>query len=242
MTGNENVSYIVAFTAGLLTFLSPCLLPLVPSFIAYITGVSFGDLKDAGKKGEVRKKAVMHSLLFIAGFSVIFILLGLTATVIGKALFAYQKYIRIGGGILITVFGLYLTGLLKLDFLVKERRFAISTKGASYFGSFLIGVTFAAAWTPCAGPILGSILVLAGARADVAEGAKLLAVYSLGIAVPFFLTGLLVDVFLEYFKRFKKVVGVINIIGGVFLIIVGVLVATNYLQVISEKFLTVFTK
>lgn len=242
MTGNESVSYIVAFTAGLLTFLSPCLLPLVPSFIAYITGVSFGELKDAGKKVEVRKKAVIHSLLFIAGFSVIFILLGLTATVIGKALFAYQKYIRIGGGILIAVFGFYLTGLLKLDFLVKERRFKFSTKGASYLGSFLVGVTFAAAWTPCAGPILGSILVLAGTKADVTQGAALLTVYSLGIAVPFFVTGLLVDLFLEYFNRFKKIISAVNIVGGIFLIIVGILVATNYLQVISEKFLAAFTK
>ncbi|MDP3730158.1 MAG: cytochrome c biogenesis protein CcdA [Candidatus Omnitrophota bacterium] len=239
---NESVSYIVAFTAGFLTFLSPCLLPLVPSFIAYITGVSFGDLKDAGKKGGVRKKAVIHSLLFIAGFSVVFILLGLTATVIGKALFAYQKYIRIGGGILIAIFGLYLTGLLKLDFLVKERRLKVSTKGASYFGSFLIGVTFAAAWTPCAGPILGSILVLAGTKADLLEGAKLLTVYSLGIAVPFFMTGLLVDLFLEYFNRFKRLISTINIVGGIFLIIVGILVATNYLSVMSEKFFAAFTK
>jgi len=242
MTGNESVSYIVAFTAGFFTFLSPCLLPLVPSFIAYITGVSLGDLKDAGKKGEVRKKAVIHSLLFIAGFSVIFILLGFTATAIGKTLFAYQKYIRIGGGILIAIFGLYLTGLLKLDFLVKERRLKVSTKGASYLGSFLIGVTFAAAWTPCAGPILGSILVLAGTKADLVEGAKLLTVYSLGIAVPFFVTGLLVDLFLEYFNRFKKFISAVNIVGGIFLIIVGVLVATNYLSVISEKFLSAFTR
>ena len=239
---SDSVSYIVAFTAGFLTFLSPCLLPLVPSFIAYITGVSLGDLKDPAKKGEVRKRTVIHILLFIAGFSTIFILLGLTATAIGKALFAYQKYIRIGGGILIAIFGLYLTGLLKLDFLMKERRLKVSTKSASYIGSFLIGITFAAAWTPCAGPILGSILVLAGTKADVSQGAALLTIYSLGIAVPFFLTGLLVDLFLEYFNKFKKLISTINIVGGVFLIIVGILVATNYLSVISEKFLAVFTK
>ncbi len=240
--GSENISYIVAFGAGILTFLSPCLLPLIPSFIAYITGVSFGDLKDAAKRSEVRKKTVIHSLLFIAGFSIIFILLGLTATFIGKALFGYQKVIRIAGGALIVLFGLYLTGLLKLDFLVKERRFNISAKGATYIGSFLIGVTFAAAWTPCAGPILGSILVLAGTKANVVEGAKLLTVYSLGIALPFFLTGLAINSFLGYFERFKKIIGAINVVGGVFLVIVGILVMTNYLTIISERFLSAFTK
>ena len=239
---NENVSYAVAFIAGLLTYLSPCLLPLIPSFIAYIAGVSFSDLKDSAKKGEVRKKAAIHSLLFIIGFSIIFILLGLTATFIGKALYQYQAAIRIAGGIFIIFFGLYLTGILKLDFLLKERKFNISMKGASYLGSFLMGVTFAAAWTPCAGPILGSILVLAGTKAKLVEGAKLLTVYSLGIAIPFFVTGLAVNTFFEYFNRFKKIVGIINIVGGIFLIIVGVLIATNYLAIISEHFLGMFAK
>ena len=239
---NEHISYIIAFTAGLLTFLSPCLLPLIPSFIAYITGVSFADLKDKEKESEVRKKAIIHSLLFIAGFSIIFILLGLTATFIGKALFQYQKLMRIGGGALIILFGLYLGGLIRLDFLAKERRLNLSAKRATYFGSFLIGVTFAAAWTPCAGPILGSILVLAGAKASALEGAKLLTAYSVGIALPFFATGLAVNYFLEYFNKFKNVVRIINIIGGIFLIIVGILMMTNYLSIISEKLLQSFTK
>jgi len=239
---SENISYIVAFTAGLLTYLSPCLLPLIPSFVAYIAGVSTSDLKGENIKADIRKKTIIHSLLFILGFSVVFILMGLTATYIGKALFGYQKAIRITGGALIIIFGLYLTGLLKLDFLVKERKFTYTTKGASFIGSFLVGVTFAAAWTPCAGPILGSILVLAGTKTSVIEGAKLLTVYSLGIGMPFFITALVVNSFLEYFNRFKKLISVINIVGGVFLIIVGILVATNYLQVISEKLLGAFTK
>jgi cytochrome c-type biogenesis protein len=239
---NENISYIVAFTAGLLTYLSPCLLPLIPSFVAYIAGVSTGDLKGDNIRADIRKKTIVHSLLFILGFSVVFILLGLTATYIGKTLFQYQKAIRITGGVLIIIFGLYLTGLLRLDFLVKERRFKYTKKGAGFLGSFFVGVTFAAAWTPCAGPILGSILVLAGTKTSVAEGAKLLTVYSLGIGAPFFITALVVNSFLEYFNRFKKLISVINVVGGVFLIIVGILVATNYLQVISEKLLGAFTK
>lgn len=242
MTSGENISYLVAFMYGILTFLSPCLLPMIPAFLAYISGVSFADLKDTGKKAAVLKKTIAHSLFFVLGFSVIFILLGLTATAIGKALFRYQGLIRVGGGIFIIFLGAYLAGLLKLDFLAKERRLNIQPKGASYLGSFIFGVTFAAAWTPCAGPILGSILVLAGTRADAAQGAKLLAVYSLGIGLPFILAALAVNSFLEIFERFKKLISAINVAAGIFLMIVGLLVATNYMSVISQKFLMVFTK
>ncbi len=242
MTSGDNVSYMVAFAAGFLTFLSPCLFPLIPSFVAYITGVSFADMKDAGKKSEVRRKTVIHTLLFILGFSVVFVLLGLTATVIGKSLFQYQKAIRIAGGVLIMIFGLFLTGLLKLDFLAKERRINIGVKTATYMGSFLIGVTFAAAWTPCAGPILGSILVLAGTKASVIQGAKLLTVYSMGVGIPFLVTALAINSFIQHFNGFKKAMGYINVIGGSFLVIIGILVATNYLSVISERLLGAFTK
>jgi cytochrome c-type biogenesis protein len=239
---NDNISYIVAFVAGLLTYLSPCLLPLIPAFIAYITGVSSQDLKSEKQKNLLRKKSIIHSLLFIAGFSLIFVLLGLTATLVGKVLFQYQKFIRIAGGILIMVFGLQLLGILNFDFLAKERKLSIATKGASYVSSFLIGVTFAAAWTPCAGPILGAILVLAGTKNSILIGAKLLTIYSLGIAVPFFITAILINSFLGYFNKFQKVIGIINIIGGVFLIIVGILLATNYLAIISDKVLGSFTR
>jgi len=215
---------------------------MVPAFIAYITGVSFSDLTDERKKGEVRKKTIIHALLFIAGFSVIFIALGLTATLLGKALFHYQKLIRIAGGILIMLFGLQLVGIVKLDLLMKERKFSVATKSASYLSSFLIGVTFAAAWTPCAGPILGSILVLAGAKANVLMGAKLLTVYSIGIAIPFFITALLVNTFLEHIGKLQRVLNVFNKIGGAFLVIVGFLMATNYLAVISDRLFSSFAK
>jgi cytochrome c-type biogenesis protein len=238
----ERISYMVAFAAGLLTFLSPCLLPLIPAFIAYITGISFQDIKHEEERKAFRRKTVLHSLLFIAGFSTVFVLLGLTATLVGKTLFQYQKFIRIAGGILIMLFGLQLIGVLNFDFLARERKLSLATKGASYAGSFLIGVTFAAAWTPCAGPILGSILVLAGTKSSVATGAGLLTAYSLGIAIPFFLSALLVNSFLAYFNRFKHVIGIVNIISGVFLLAVGMLVATNYLAVISEKALATLAK
>ena len=239
---NENVSYIAALAAGVLTYLSPCLLPMIPAFIAYITGASFSDLKDEDKKSEVRSKTMIHALLFILGFSLIFILLGLTATILGRALFSYQKFIRIAGGILIMLFGLQLTGILKLDFLIETRKINIVTKSANYLSSFLIGVTFAAAWTPCAGPILGSILVLAGTKADSVSGAKLLTVYSIGIAIPFFVTALLVNRFLEYFNKLQKFLNVINTAGGALLVAMGFLMATNYLAVISNKVFSIFAK
>ena len=239
---NENISYIAALAAGVLTYLSPCLLPMIPAFIAYITGVSFSDFKDESKRGEVRRKTIAHALLFIAGFSIIFIMLGLTATLLGKALFHYQKFIRVAGGILIMLFGLQLAGILKLDFFIKDRKFSVATKSASYLSSFLMGVIFAAAWTPCAGPILGSILVLAGAKADVVMGAKLLTVYSMGIAIPFFITALLVNTFLEHINKLQKVLNLFNKISGLFLVVIGFLMATNYLAVISEKIFSSFAR
>ena len=239
---NENISYFVAFTAGFLTFLSPCLLPIIPSFIAYITGISLGDINDPVKKTSARRKALAHSFCFIIGFSIIFILLGLTATFIGKTLFRYQKLIQIAGGLLIICFGLYLTGILKFDFLGKELKIKFRSEGASYLGSFIIGVTFAAAWTPCAGPILGSILLLAGTKANVTEGAKLLCAYSFGIALPFFITALLINTFVEHLNKLKKFISVVNIISGIFLIVVGVLIMTNYLNVIALKIETIFAK
>jgi len=239
---NENISYIVALAAGVLTYLSPCLLPMIPAFIAYITGVSFADFKDETKAGEVRKKTIVHALLFIAGFSLVFIALGLTATLLGKVLFHYQKFIRIAGGALIMLFGLQLAGILKLDFFIKERKFKLATKSVSFLSSFLIGVTFAAAWTPCAGPILGSILVLAGAKANMVMGAKLLTVYSIGIAIPFFITALLVNTFLEHIKKVQKILGLFNKIGGAFLVVIGFLMATNYLAIISDRIFSSFAK
>jgi cytochrome c-type biogenesis protein len=243
MTG-ENVPFLVAFTAGVLTFLSPCILPLIPSFIVYITGVSLGHLKDEHKTEaeavKVHKKTIAHTLVFIAGFSVVFILLGLTATAIGRALFQFEDEIRMIGGILIIFFGLTLMGVIKLGFMEKDHHFQVHAKKASYLGSFLVGLTFAAAWTPCAGPILGSILVIAGTEGSVARGAMLLALYSAGIAVPFLLTAMAINQFMKFFNRFKKAMRYVNIVGGILLVVVGIMIMTNSLNKVSQIFLTIF--
>lgn len=240
----ENVSYLVAFTAGVLTFLSPCILPLIPSFIVYITGVSLRDLKDEhkteAKAVKIHMKTITHTLFFILGFSVVFVLLGLTATAIGAVLFKYQKAIQIAGGVLIIFFGMIIAGFIKIGFMEKDHHFQIHAKKASYFGSFLVGLTFAAAWTPCAGPILGSILVIAGTKENAAQGAMLLGLYSAGIAVPFLLTSLAINSFLKFFNRFKKAMGYVNMAGGILLILVGILIMTDSLNKISQVFLMLF--
>lgn len=236
----ENVAYLGAFTAGLVTFLSPCIFPLIPSFIAYIAGVSYDDLK--GSQGSVRSKTVSHTIFFIIGFSVVFVLMGLTATTVGKALFAYQKYIRIGGGLLVILFGLAMSGVLNIGFLEKSFHIQTGKRRAGYISSFIIGLTFAAAWTPCAGPILGSILVIAGTEGSAVKGAKLLTVYSMGIGIPFLITAIAMQTFLAYFNRFKKAMVYVNKASGVVLVVVGVLIATNSLNTIAEKAMSLFVK
>ena len=236
----EHVAYLGAFTAGIVTFLSPCILPLIPSFIAYIAGVSYDDLK-AGRK-DIRAKTLSHTILFIIGFSIIFIIMGLTATAIGKALFAYQKSIRIGGGVLIILFGLSLTGILKLAFLEKSLHLQTHASKATYLRSLLVGVTFAAAWTPCAGPLFGSILVIAGTEGNAMEGTKLLALYSMGIGVPFLITAIAMQTFLTYFNRFKKAMVYINKVAGAILVLVGILIVTDSLSLITQKMTNLFIK
>ena len=216
------MSFSIAFAAGFLTFSSPCILPLIPAYISYITGISFDELKE-GKRGDVRRKTLAHSLLFVLGFSAVFIALGASASYLGKFLIAYKAAISKIGGVLVILFGLYLMGLFKLDFLSKERRIKFKMRGGSKLGSFLLGIVFAAAWTPCVGPILGTILVMAATKETILEGMWLLSVYSLGIAIPFIISALLINSFLAHFAKFRKYLFVVKFICGLLLITVGIL-------------------
>lgn len=224
----SNINLLAAFTAGLLSFLSPCVLPLVPSYLAYVTGMSFNELSD----NKAKTKIVLHSLFFIFGFSLIFILLGASISFVGQFFYDLKEIIRIIGGTLIFCFGFMLMINFKIPFLQKEHRFQWQNRPAGYFGSFLVGITFAAAWTPCVGPILGSILVLAGAHSTADQGVLLLTAYSTGLAVPFLLTSLLFDAALLYFKKISKYLGLINFISGLLLVIIGLLLLTNYFQLL----------
>jgi cytochrome c-type biogenesis protein len=216
----QNISIFLAFTAGILSFLSPCILPLIPSYLSFITGISFQELTTSKK---IRKMTILHSLLFILGFSLIFILLGATATYLGNLLLKYQIIIKKIGGVLIILFGLYITGLLKLDFLTKERKIHLTEKPIGYFGTILVGATFAFGWSPCIGPILSTILLYASTSEKLSQGIVLLVFYSLGLGIPFFLTSLLVNSFLSYFEKFKRYLPSITLISGIFLIIAGFL-------------------
>ncbi len=233
---SSNIGFVGAFIAGLLSFLSPCVLPLIPSYITYITGVSFADLQAEHPSHKVRQLTMLHSLLFIAGFTCVFVLLGASATFIGGFLQEHMPIIRKVGGILIIIFGIHVTGIVDIGILLGEKRVTIHRKPAGYLGSFLVGVVFAAGWTPCIGPILASILMVAATEETVYRGIALLFIYSMGLAIPFFLSALAMHQFLIFFNRFKKHIRIFEIITGVFLIIVGVLIFTNYLAKLGNYF------
>jgi len=211
----------VAFLAGLLSFLSPCVLPLVPSYIGFLTGMTLPEM--SGR----RRIALLHAVLFVAGFSLIFILLGASATALGGALKYYQAWIARVGGVLVILFGLLCLGVVKAGFLEQERRLQLQHKPVGYLGSVLVGMAFGAGWTPCIGPVLGAILSLAATSDSVPRGMLLLGVYSAGLAVPFLLAAVAVESFLEWFQRFRRYLPWVMRVSGVLLIFVGILMATG---------------
>lgn len=237
----QDVSVLIAFSAGLLSFASPCVLPLVPSYITYITGVSFKDLSEGGSKGKLRWLTISHSLLFIMGFSLIFILMGASASYLGQVLIQYQSWIMKVGGVLIIILGIHFTGWITLPFLQMERRFELKQKPLGYLGSFLVGVVFAAGWTPCVGPILSTILLYASTAKSFTTGIVLLAAYSMGLGLPFFVASLAFNTFLSAFDKIKRYMRVIMFVSGVFLIVIGILLLTdlfttlnNYLNILAN--------
>ncbi len=229
----ESLGVVVAFSAGLLSFLSPCVLPLFPSYLSFITGMSVDRLAADVSVGS-RGRVVLHSLAFIVGFSFVFIALGASFSAAGQFLLDYREWIRIGGGLLIIVFGLYIAGILRVGIFGRTRQIEIKTKPAGYLGTFAVGVTFAIGWTPCVGPILGSILSLAGTAETVRKGIGLLMAYSAGLALPFFLSSLALGAFLKFFKRYRAAMPVVERVAGVLLVFVGLLVVTNYFVILNS--------
>jgi cytochrome c-type biogenesis protein len=211
----------VAFAAGLLSFLSPCVLPLVPSYIGFLTGMTLPEV--SGR----RRAALIHALLFVGGFSLVFILLGASATALGRALNYYQVWLQRVGGALIILFGLLCLGVFKFGLLTQERRLHLERKPVGYLGSVLVGMAFAAGWTPCIGPVLGGILGLAATSTDVSRGMLLLGVYSAGLALPFLIAAVAIESFLDWFQRFRRFLPWVMRTSGVLLIIVGVLLVTG---------------
>lgn len=229
----EPLGILVAFSAGLFSFLSPCVLPLFPSYLSLITGMSV-DRLTTEVTGQERRRIMVHSLSFIVGFSAVFVALGASFSAGAQLLLDYREWIRIVGGALIIVFGLYIAGVLRVGWLGRTKQLELKTRPAGYAGSLLVGVTFAIGWTPCVGPILGAILSLAGTAETVSRGVGLLFAYSAGLALPFFLSSLALGGFLRFFQRYRPFIGVVERAAGVVLVLVGLLVLTNYFVVLNS--------
>lgn len=231
MTGSVGV--LVAFSAGLFSFLSPCVLPLFPSYVSFITGMSVSDLT-TDLSGAARRRVILHALAFVLGFSLVFVALGASFSVAGQFLLDYRVLIRRVGGALIVLFGLYIAGVFKLAAMGRTVQFQLREKPAGYLGSLAVGITFAIGWTPCVGPILGAILSLAGTAETVQRGIGLLIAYSVGLGAPFLLSAIALGSFLKFFKRYRPLIPVMERAAGVLLVIVGVLVFTNYYVVLNS--------
>ena len=231
---SQSLGLLVAFTAGLLSFLSPCVLPLVPSYATFITGMSLDELREV-EETRARRAVLVHGLLFVAGFTAVFLVLGASATFLGSLVRYASRWVEMAGGALLIVFGLYLWGILSL-FGGREFRLHLANKPTGYLGTVLVGITFGAAWTPCIGPVLGGILTLAAARGTLGEGMGLLAFYSAGLAIPFLLSTLLLERFLGTFQRLRRWLPWINRISGTLLIVLGVLMLTGEFSRLAAVF------
>jgi cytochrome c-type biogenesis protein len=234
----QEVTLLAAFVAGVLSFVSPCVLPLIPGYLSFVSGVTLDEMRGTGAGAEapssVRRRAVFMSIAFVIGFSIVFISLGASATALGTLLMEHLSLLGKIAGVVIILFGLHMMGLLKIGVLYSEKRMQTSGKPAGFFGAMLVGVAFAFGWTPCIGPILAAILAVAAAQDSVGEGVKLLAVYSAGLGVPFIATSLAINQFFAASARIRKHYHAIEVVSGVLLVVVGVLIFTNRFTVIAQ--------
>lgn len=228
MESGSSLGLLIAFSAGLLSFLSPCVLPLVPSYVTFITGMSLEDLQRS------RRNTFIHALLFVCGFTLIFLALGAGATVFGQLMLRYRDWISRIGGVLVIIFGLYMLGVLNLGLLARDTRLHLANKPLGHLGTLVVGIAFGAGWSPCIGPILGAILTMAANEADLQRGLLLLLTYSLGLAVPFLLAAVMVDRFLSVFAKVRHHMVWVNRIAGALLVLVGVLMVTNRFTMLAS--------
>ena len=232
----KSFPYAGALAAGLLSFLSPCVLPLIPSYLTFITGVSFNDLQTRDSRKKIRLLTVSHSFFFVLGFSVVFIFLGAASSFLGRMLTAYQDWIRIIGGLIIIFFGFFVAGFGRIGILQREKRFHLHKKPVGFLGSTVIGMAFAAGWTPCIGPILGTILFYAGSQESTGYGIRLLSMYSLGLAVPFLFASIAFNSFLVYSKKLRSHMELIMLVSGILLIGFGILLLTDRIVWLTSLF------
>jgi cytochrome c-type biogenesis protein len=230
----QSIGILVAFSAGLLSFLSPCVLPLIPSYATFITGMSLNELSGEGVEGFRRRRtALSHGIVFVSGFTLVFMMLGAGATLIGSIFNYYSIWVERIGGVLLIAFGLVLLGVVSIPGMQRDWRVHLADKPVGYVGTFVVGIAFGAGWTPCLGPVLGGILTLAATRESLGQGMGLLAMYSLGLAVPFLLATVALQRFLGVSTRFRRWLPWVSRISGVLLILVGILLLTGSFTVLA---------
>ena len=224
---------IAAFFAGIVSFLSPCVLPLVPGYVSLISGASVEELQSKDRK--LLNTVLLHSIMFILGFTLVFVILGAAATTLGQLTREYKKYLTWAAGLAIIIFGLHLTGLVKIKWLYADKRLHSVKGGKSPLGAFVIGFAFAFGWSPCLGPIISAILLMAGNSETVTKGILLLWIYSLGLAVPFLITSLLIDRFLNFYGRFRRYLHAVEVGSGVLLMALGVLILIGRFTLLASR-------
>jgi cytochrome c-type biogenesis protein len=230
----ESVSLFAAFLAGLISFVSPCVLPIVPGYLSFISGANLNQLKEGGAPRGLAAQVGITSLAFVLGFSTVFVSLGAAATLVGYVLQQYKRELGIVGGVVIIILGLHTAGVLKIKWLLYERRADVKTKPLGLLGAYVVGLAFAFGWTPCIGPILGAILLVASQQDTVAKGVLLLSCYSLGLGVPFVLSGLAINRFFAASSSLKKHMRAVEVFAGVLLVGVGLLLVTGQLSLIAR--------
>ena len=231
----SSLNLATAFIAGLVSFLSPCVLPLIPGYVCFVSGVSLQDLQVSGPNPVSVRRAFVSTVWFVLGFSAVFIVLGASATTLGALLLRKLALFRWVAGAVIMLFGIHLTGLVRIPFLQVEKKFEVRSRPLTQAGAFLVGAAFAFGWTPCIGPILAGILALASTQETIGRGMLLLAVYSAGLGLPFLATSLGIGVFLRVFARFKRYLRAVEIASGILLLLIGLLIMTDRLSAFTQS-------
>src|SRR6476661_7915797 len=243
----ESPTFLAAFVAGVLSFISPCVLPLIPGYLSYISGLTLDEMQGTGDSamsfGAARRRVLAASIFFILGFSFVFICFGAAASVLGQYMLEKQRLLAKIAAVIVILFGLHTMGVLRIGWLYSEKRVQVERKPTTLFGAFFVGLAFAFGWTPCIGPILGGILAIAGSKNSVTEGVTLLAVYSLGLGIPFLITSLAINQFFAAVKRIRKYYHAIELTSGALLVVIGLLIVTGQLTIITrllQPYLPVF--
>lgn len=230
----DNVTLGVAFLAGLLSFVSPCVLPLVPGYISFLSGMSMEELRGGASGRKVTISAGLKAISFVAGFSIVFIALGASASFVGKLLSQHLAVLAKVAGVLIIVLGVHLLGILKIPWLNFQKGVQVKSSSGGYFGAFVIGLAFAFGWSPCVGPILAGILAMAATQKTMLRGMLLLGMYSAGLGIPFIVTGFAIGLFMRFFEKYKKFIRYGEVVAGIFLVVIGVLIFSNNMSVILK--------